>query len=1286
MPGSLSLLDDAVYTIAARIKCYEEGTAEFTGPRHIYTELLSFNEELHFRLNGLGELAGFHRTPTATVNMTNSGTRVDDNRWHNVVLRRSASDAFEILLDGSIVVSSTGTDPGVTTITPNIAYGNWHKDAGPDVSDGPLFGTLSRIAVWQDDALSDAETESFLNNGTLPSAGNPTWWHDPGTSDPEYDYAKNGNVGTVVGGVVVNADPTAGFDQIDLALGAIEIPLYLPDLTLEHETTLGTLEIPFLLPAVVLESEFDLDSIEIPVFLPDLASVFDQTLDVGAIEIPLFLPSLSLENDLYLSSIEIPVYLPSTTIENDLNLGAIEIPVYLPDISTEGETLLDLGSVEIPLYLPDLTFCLAVELNSALHRGEDDSANGPNPWVRNSNTPGAYDEDKAGTRTILRLNDTDWRMWWEAVEGVGDPTTLAYASSIDAGITWTKYDGGALLQPCAGPHWENDEIAPTDIYWMEDENAYWLYYHGGYDDPAGGFPNQVGLLSSTDGSLGLSWERYASNPIIPSGTEGTDDEYGANDAAIIKKSDTEWIALYQGEDSSGKKHILRATSVDGLNWTKDTDSGIVLDVGTAGEWDDNGIAAISRPIIDPNNNRWHCWYNGDDGSAGVNQFEVGYAYSDDEGKIFVKGANNPVQSANSEADSPDAGGASDVFWPVNDGDKVLVTYTGEELSTYTGPGGSPVRSICTSWIPLAQCQTPTTPGRHFWDNDVTTSTAVEMDPSLTLFNSTVYTIVARIKCYESGTSEFVGARHIYTEKPLPFNEEIYLRLNGLGELAGFHRTPTDAVNITHTGVRVDDNTWHNIAFRRNSSAEFDLVLDGSTVVSFEDSNPGVTSVTTNIAYGNFHREGGPDVGDAPLLGTISRIAVWDSSSITNAEIDAFLDNGIEPSAGAATWWHDPGTSDPEYDYTKNGNTGTVRGTVVVNADPIAGFDDLDVSLDLGATEIPLYLPDLTLEGDSANVLDLDPVEIPVILPSVGLDVIFDVPNGEIFLLQPPIELETIFDLGAADIPLFAPALTLEHEAIVGPIEIPVILPSLEIDSEEILSLGSIEIPLFLPNLSLDVELAIESIEIPVYLPSLSRDGESILDLDPIEIPFLLPSIALETELSITPIEIPALLPSITVESDLDLSPIEIPVYLTTVSRDGLSTLDLGSVEIPLIIPSVALETDRVISPIEIPAILPGLTLESETILDLGSVEIPLYLTDLDIRYSSVLTIDPITIPIFLPDIAFPDIAPAAPDSNPGRMSVSLLEGDCGDSSVDLGRRQQRFRRGGNLSESDGNCE
>lgn len=549
---------------------------------------------------------------------------------------------------------------------------------------------------------------------------------------------------------------------------------------------------------------------------------------------------------------------------------------------------------------------MPIVLDGALTRLEDDISSGPNPWIRNSGTAGAYDEIKAGPRSIRREAVNSYKMWWESVRAGTEPAITneaAYATSTN-GVEWTKYASNPILSPTASS-WENGEVAPTSVAWDPSAAQYVLYYHGGNN----GGPRQIGRATSTDG---IAWTKYASNPILTVGGAGANDQNDCADCKVVRLSATEWIMLYRGNDSGDTGRIMRATSTDGQTWAK---TGTVL-TPTGTGWEQSGVFGNSTPLID-GEGRWHMWYVGQ--SSGSVQ-TTGYAYSDDKGVTWTRGANNPVLQGNAEADSPDTGGAGDTLEATHDGDKVIVTYYGITMSGYTGAGGSPIRSICAAWLPLKQTSVPAKPGRFYQPGDKTALAA-----SLTLLDNATFTIAVRFRCYEDDTF-----RHFYTEDAA-FNKQVYFRLQSSGVIKCWFRTPTAFVDDLVSTIRYDDNKWHNVAMRRNSSASWDLIVDGA-VVDSSTTNPGtLTGETPNIAYGNWL-----SLANEPLLGTIGRIAVWDGATLTLSEITAFLNNGTLPGAGSPLWWHNPGTASPETDQSGNGNTGTVTGTTVVDAAEDAG--------------------------------------------------------------------------------------------------------------------------------------------------------------------------------------------------------------------------------------------------------------------------------------------------------------------------------------------------------------
>lgn len=123
--------------------------------------------------------------------------------------------------------------------------------------------------------------------------------------------------------------------------------------------------------------------------------------------------------------------------------------------------------------------------------------------------------------------------------------------------TWT--DDGVVLG--AGSGWDGIFVRLGSIFY--DSGTYRMYYSG---RNAGGV-TQVGLATSTDG---LTFTRYAGNPILTPAGQGRNDGTHVEEAAVIKEGSS-WTMIYMRFDVNASPSItsLRyATSSDGLAWTK----------------------------------------------------------------------------------------------------------------------------------------------------------------------------------------------------------------------------------------------------------------------------------------------------------------------------------------------------------------------------------------------------------------------------------------------------------------------------------------------------------------------------------------------------------------------------------------------------------------------------------------------------------------------------------------------------------------------------------------------
>jgi predicted GH43/DUF377 family glycosyl hydrolase len=129
-----------------------------------------------------------------------------------------------------------------------------------------------------------------------------------------------------------------------------------------------------------------------------------------------------------------------------------------------------------------------------------------------------------------------------------------------------------------------------------------------------------------------SWIKHPGNPVIDLGTSGEWDDDGTSAGPVLFDG-TSYRMWYLGYDATAGWRTGYATSDDGITWTKDANNP-VLDVGSADSWDDSRAAAWTVLLI---NTTYHMWYGGYDGST----HRIGYATSDD-GTTWTKYANNPV--------------------------------------------------------------------------------------------------------------------------------------------------------------------------------------------------------------------------------------------------------------------------------------------------------------------------------------------------------------------------------------------------------------------------------------------------------------------------------------------------------------------------------------------------------------------------------------------------------------------------------------------------------------------
>ncbi len=133
------------------------------------------------------------------------------------------------------------------------------------------------------------------------------------------------------------------------------------------------------------------------------------------------------------------------------------------------------------------------------------------------------------------------------------------------------------------------------------------------------------------------WQKHPSNPVLQTGSPGLWDANGVFAPSVV--FDGSNFKMYYSGYNGFNYQIGLANSDDKINWTRHA-SVPVLDYGTPGSWDSR---YVSQPSVIFENGIYKMWYTGWSG-GGLETFKIGYAISSN-GTNWDKYDFNPVFSA-----------------------------------------------------------------------------------------------------------------------------------------------------------------------------------------------------------------------------------------------------------------------------------------------------------------------------------------------------------------------------------------------------------------------------------------------------------------------------------------------------------------------------------------------------------------------------------------------------------------------------------------------------------------
>jgi predicted GH43/DUF377 family glycosyl hydrolase len=215
-------------------------------------------------------------------------------------------------------------------------------------------------------------------------------------------------------------------------------------------------------------------------------------------------------------------------------------------------------------------------------------------------------------------------MWYNGGNTATGVNGIGYATSID-GFSWIKNDA-PVLTPGQGDAWDSSVVKVGSVVWNGTEFLMW--YTG--SNATSGVEGAVGLAMSRDG---VSWVKYAGNPILNSSVIGLDEKYIAS--PYVVQLPLMYSMWYSGTgvnvtslSAKPVSSILYASSLSnapkiGLNWSKQSYS-FLAPSSRPNAWDSG---AVYSPSVLFDGASYTLWYTGLNRTLGEPQ--IGYATSPD---------------------------------------------------------------------------------------------------------------------------------------------------------------------------------------------------------------------------------------------------------------------------------------------------------------------------------------------------------------------------------------------------------------------------------------------------------------------------------------------------------------------------------------------------------------------------------------------------------------------------------------------------------------------------------
>lgn len=224
-------------------------------------------------------------------------------------------------------------------------------------------------------------------------------------------------------------------------------------------------------------------------------------------------------------------------------------------------------------------------------------------------TPGSWDDNHLLIPCVL-LIDSTFHMWYDGNDGSKE--RIGHATSPD-GTSWTKDALNPVIDVGSPGSWDDAEVFPTAGSVIFEGTIYHLWY-GGVTASTGIYA--IGHATSPDG---IGWTKDTFNPVMSASSSNDWDRHGVIPGTVLFDGTT-YNAWYSGHGGDFRYRVGYATSLDGVDWERETPNNPVLDFGQSGSWD--FVQAWNGSVLfDSVAQVYKMWFTGGDFGSG----RIGYA-------------------------------------------------------------------------------------------------------------------------------------------------------------------------------------------------------------------------------------------------------------------------------------------------------------------------------------------------------------------------------------------------------------------------------------------------------------------------------------------------------------------------------------------------------------------------------------------------------------------------------------------------------------------------------------